>query len=540
MAEEICGGTWWNPARSSTLLSPCSGGINGMTDNHIGSFGWSSNSSSSTIDHHLHHNLHHMVDMKPSAAAATTTTTGNSTDLKQQHSTDSDSNTTGGSSSNNSSILMDSSTLQMINFGLSASSTSSSTDWNPAALALEDHMNTQIQKDWSPTNMAAASYGYPSTLLQSLFEPDEVSLQTPQQQQQCLLINNNNNYMSGSLSGGGNYGTNVVSNDIQLSPNNSWPPKNNIANPLLKPSLLHKHHQQTTSSTAATTTAGFHFSNNATFWNPSAASAPLNDVRTAFYHPSTAQSHQFLTPPSAAAIEEKPSCTTLTAKSNNEEVRESVSVAGKKGNSSEPAFKRPRIETPSPLPTFKVRKEKLGDRITALQQLVSPFGKTDTASVLHEAIDYIRLLHEQVNILSTPYMKQGTPYQQQQQVHFVVLSLKQYIILYICVCTCIHIHSILWRYKKCKHDMILVDTKIRLLLLDEFLFLLEVQINDLKLNYIVLLQSCDHKLKDPDQLKQDLKSRGLCLVPIASTFPVANETTVADLWTPTYGGGSYR
>ncbi|KAK3188204.1 hypothetical protein Dsin_027765 [Dipteronia sinensis] len=467
MAEEICGGTWWNPARSSTLLSPCSGGINGITDNHIGSFGWSSNSSSTTTDHHHHHhNLHHMVDMKPSAVAVTTTTAANSTDLKQQHSTDSDSNTTGGSSSNNSSILMDSSTLQMINFGLSASSTSSSTDWNPAALVLrENHMNSQIQKDWSPTNLAAASYGYPSTLLQSLFEPDEVPLQT-QQQQQCLFNNrsiiNNSNYMSG-----GNYGTNVVSNDIQLSPNNSWPPKNNIANPLLKPSLLQKNHQQTTSS-SSTTTTGFHFSNNATFWNPSAASAPLNDVRTAFYHPSTTQSHQFLTPPSAsaAAIEEKPSCTTLTAKSNNEEVRESVSVVGKKGNSSEPAFKRPRIETPSPLPTFKVRKEKLGDRITALQQLVSPFGKTDTASVLHEAIDYIRLLHEQVNILSTPYMKQGTPIQQQQQ-------------------------------------------------------------------------SCEYKLKDPDQLKQDLKSRGLCLVPIASTFPVANEATVADLWTPTYGG-SYR
>ncbi|KAK0580208.1 hypothetical protein LWI29_038021 [Acer saccharum] len=484
MAEEICGGTWWNPTRSSTLLSPCSGGINGITDNHIGSFGWSSNSTSTTTDPlHHHHHHHHMVDMKPSAVAATTaaanssTTTIRSCDqesidlLKQPQSTDSDSNTTGGSSSNNSSILMDSSTLQMMSFGLSASSTSSSTDWNPAALVLEDHMNSQIQKDWSPTNMAAVSYGYPTTLLQSLFEPDEVQLQTQQQQQQqqCLFNNrsiNNNNYMSGSLSGGVNYGTNV-SNDIQLSPNNSWPPKN-IANSLLKPSLLpkhHHHHHQPTST--STTTTGFHFSNNTSFWNPSAASptAPLNDNRTAFY-PSTTQSHQFLTPPSTAAIEEKPSCTSLTAKSNNEEVRESVSVVGKNKGNSEPAFKRPRIETPSPLPTFKVRKEKLGDRITALQQLVSPFGKTDTASVLHEAIDYIRLLHEQVNILSTPYMKQGTPIQQQQQ-------------------------------------------------------------------------SCDYKLKDPDQPKQDLKSRGLCLVPIASTFPVANETTVADLWTPTYGG-TYR
>ncbi|KAI4371106.1 hypothetical protein MLD38_019375 [Melastoma candidum] len=67
--------------------------------------------------------------------------------------------------------------------------------------------------------------------------------------------------------------------------------------------------------------------------------------------------------------------------------------------------KRPRIQTPSPLPTFKVRKEKLGDRITALQQLVSPFGKTDTASVLHEAIEYIKFLHDQVHSLSTPRVK---------------------------------------------------------------------------------------------------------------------------------------
>lgn len=74
----------------------------------------------------------------------------------------------------------------------------------------------------------------------------------------------------------------------------------------------------------------------------------------------------------------------------------------------------------------QVRKEKLGDRVTALQQLVSPFGKvnplsfynpflflhitftlslihlycpqTDTASVLHEAVEYIKYLHDQVNV----------------------------------------------------------------------------------------------------------------------------------------------
>ncbi|KAK8580882.1 hypothetical protein V6N12_071132 [Hibiscus sabdariffa] len=59
-------------------------------------------------------------------------------------------------------------------------------------------------------------------------------------------------------------------------------------------------------------------------------------------------------------------------------------------------------ETYSP---SKVRKEKLGDRIAALQQLVAPFGKTDTASVLMEAIGYIKFLQNQVETLSVPYMK---------------------------------------------------------------------------------------------------------------------------------------
>ncbi|PIN08310.1 hypothetical protein CDL12_19123 [Handroanthus impetiginosus] len=52
---------------------------------------------------------------------------------------------------------------------------------------------------------------------------------------------------------------------------------------------------------------------------------------------------------------------------------------------------------------IKVRKEKLGDRITALHQLVSPFGKTDTASVLLEVTGYIRFLQSQIEALSLPY-----------------------------------------------------------------------------------------------------------------------------------------
>ncbi|XP_018677094.2 transcription factor bHLH68 isoform X2 [Musa acuminata AAA Group] len=56
----------------------------------------------------------------------------------------------------------------------------------------------------------------------------------------------------------------------------------------------------------------------------------------------------------------------------------------------------------------EVRKEKLGDRITALHQLVSPFGKTDTASVLLEAIGYIRFLQSQIEALSSPYLSSGS------------------------------------------------------------------------------------------------------------------------------------
>ncbi|TKY64889.1 dimerization protein [Spatholobus suberectus] len=45
------------------------------------------------------------------------------------------------------------------------------------------------------------------------------------------------------------------------------------------------------------------------------------------------------------------------------------------------------------------RNQKLSDKVTTLQKLVSPFGKTDTASVLHEASLYIKLLQEQIQTL---------------------------------------------------------------------------------------------------------------------------------------------
>ncbi|XP_076934353.1 uncharacterized protein LOC143600592 [Bidens hawaiensis] len=57
------------------------------------------------------------------------------------------------------------------------------------------------------------------------------------------------------------------------------------------------------------------------------------------------------------------------------------------------------------------KKEKLGERIAALQQLVSPYGKSDTASVLHEAMGYIKFLQEQVHVLCSPYLQRLPPAQ---------------------------------------------------------------------------------------------------------------------------------
>lgn len=119
------------------------------------------------------------------------------------------------------------------------------------------------------------------------------------------------------------------------------------------------------------------------------------------------------------------------------------------------AFKKPRIEASAGAP-MKVRKEKLGERITALQQLVSPFGKTDTASVLLEAMGYIKFLQDQVQVLSSPYLK-GIPSNQ--------------------------------------------------------------------------------KDGRGDQAKYDLRSRGLCLVPVHCTLHVANNNG-ADFWTSGIGSGS--
>ncbi|KAL3820327.1 hypothetical protein ACJIZ3_006232 [Penstemon smallii] len=177
---------------------------------------------------------------------------------------------------------------------------------------------------------------------------------------------------------------------------------------------------------------------NTPLWNASTPVATTSsDSRSSFF-------------PETSSFDEKPKKTS--------EVRNMGTTTKK--NNMEISSKRPRNETPSHLPSFKVRKEKMGDRITALQQLVSPFGKTDTASVLSEVYENIRFLHEQIHMLSTPYMKIGASIHHQQS---------------------------------------------------------------------------SNKSKDRDRPRQDLRSRGLCVVPVFKTFPMTHETTI-DFWTPTFGG----
>ncbi|XP_057732452.1 transcription factor bHLH68-like isoform X2 [Arachis stenosperma] len=128
--------------------------------------------------------------------------------------------------------------------------------------------------------------------------------------------------------------------------------------------------------------------------------------------------------------------------------------------------KKAKGQSTSSLPPLKVRKEKLGDRITALHQLVSPFGKA----------------------LSSPYLGNGSKNMRSQQ----------------------YVHG--------ERNSVFPEDPGQLL-------------NDtgLKRKAASSQDSKDNKAKD-------LRSRGLCLVPVSFTQHVGNENG-ADFWAPAYGSG---
>ncbi|CAI0436050.1 unnamed protein product [Linum tenue] len=132
---------------------------------------------------------------------------------------------------------------------------------------------------------------------------------------------------------------------------------------------------------------------------------PSNDTKVSSGSSSTASFNKETTTKSA------PPPTTEAKRSSSGSSPSNDATAGKSTStqqqgSSGGANKKSRLDQPrASCPPFKVRKEKLGDRIAALQQMVAPFGKTDTASVLMEAIGYIKFLQNQVETLSVPYMK---------------------------------------------------------------------------------------------------------------------------------------
>ncbi|XP_078176754.1 basic helix-loop-helix (bHLH) DNA-binding superfamily protein [Carex rostrata] len=153
-------------------------------------------------------------------------------------------------------------------------------------------------------------------------------------------------------------------------------------------------------------------------------------------------------------------------------------------------LKKAKIQGSSPQSTIKVRKEKLGDRITALHQLVSPFGKTDTASVLLEAIGYIRFLHGQIEALSLPYLSSGSGSHNSRH------------------------------HGQGEKNCIFPDDPGQLL-------------NDNSVR-----NTSDQSIKEVT--KKDLRTRGLCLVPVSFLLDIATDHSMADYWAPAFLGGFGR
>lgn len=447
---QLGSGSWWDTSSSRNRFesgtTPATSSIS-TTLNAIASFGWPTE----------------MVDMKSrSSMDSATASTAASMVLQGGH--DDQSSAGGGAG------VLSNPNLQMMGLGLS----SQSMDWNQALLSEkgEGSFRSLLQEDLSsndgdfqPEAGGAASSQehwrqklFSGTSSKNEFKQINRGFSLDQQQFSSQASSNDSTITSPTLTTAfqvdpaAAYGLLLSENQNQQHSNYQNRPISNYSYPSgggyaaeMMPSMnKYPPFLRTSPPKQAAGSNHLHFTNNTPFWNASAPPAAMTDARSSFFPPLQTQI------PTAPSFDAKPK--------NKAEARD-MSGATKKSNA-DTSNKRARNETAAALPAFKVRKEKMGDRITALQQLVSPFGKTDTASVLSEAIEYIKFLHEQVSALSAPYMKNGAGMQNQQNTE---------------------------------------------------------------------------KSKDPDGPRQDLRTRGLCLVPVSSTFPVTHETAV-DFWTPTFGG----
>ncbi|KAG8491557.1 hypothetical protein CXB51_014792 [Gossypium anomalum] len=202
-----------------------------------------------------------------------------------------------------------------------------------------------------------------------------------------------------------------------------------------------------------------------------------------------AWSHQIMA--TSSALSPKSGVTSFSSKmlefsGNKADARQPQPERSSECNSSASggAWKKARVQPSATQSTFKVRKEKLGDRITALHQLVSPFGKTDTASVLLEAIGYIRFLQSQIEALSLPYLGNGSGTIRQQQP------------------------------VQGERNCIFPEDPGQLL-----------NENSMK------RKGGPDQQKECDEEPKDLRSRGLCLVPVSCTLQVGSDNG-ADYWAP--------
>ncbi|CAH8366495.1 unnamed protein product [Eruca vesicaria subsp. sativa] len=160
--------------------------------------------------------------------------------------------------------------------------------------------------------------------------------------------------------------------------------------------------------------------------------------------------------------------------------------------------KKPRLQpSPSSQSTLKVRKEKLGGRIAVLHQLVSPFGKTDTASVLSEAIGYIRFLQSQIEALSHPYFSTTASGNMRNQQHL-----------------------------QGDRNCLFPEDPGQL-------------VNDQCVKRRGASSLSTENQNANEEPKKDLRSRGLCLVPISCTFQVGSDNG-ADYWAPTLGSTGFH